>query len=123
MIHIFGDFETLNLIDLDQIIWESESLANVTLLLYSDNVDLVQTETIVNILVELIRIELNEFSETRITADDVWRAIEDGTKEVASRAFCIEEEQPVTVTDGESVVPFEGQRVNYVRMTAKTTVA
>ena len=68
----------------------------------------------VDAMESLIRTELNEPNQTRITSADVLRVLNDGYKEVASRAFCIENEDNDVTISGNRLVSFRGHRVNYV---------
>jgi hypothetical protein len=68
----------------------------------------------VDAMESLIRTELNEPNQTRITSADVLRVLNDGYKEVASRTFCIENEDNDATVSGSRLVSFKGHRVNYV---------
>jgi hypothetical protein len=68
----------------------------------------------VDAMESLIRTELNEPNQTRITSADILRVLNDGYKEVASRAFCIENEDIAATVSGNRLVSFSGHRVNYV---------
>jgi hypothetical protein len=62
----------------------------------------------------IIRQELNERAMERITPNQVLDSINDGYKEVSSRAFCVEHEDLVSTVSGERLVKFSGNRVNKI---------
>lgn len=64
----------------------------------------------------LIRAALNEPSQARITSSDILRTLNDGYKDVALKAFCIEHEDGVLTTIGSRLVPFSGHRVNFIEL-------
>jgi hypothetical protein len=63
----------------------------------------------------LVRSSLNESTEDILTAGDMLNAINDGYKEVTSRAFCIENEENVVTVEGSRDIVHGGSKVNYVR--------
>ncbi len=62
----------------------------------------------------MIRSALNEPSQSRITSAEILRVLNDGQKDVAIKALCIEKEVSVSLQTGQTVVPFDGIRVNFV---------
>ena len=62
----------------------------------------------------LIRTRLMESSAEILTSAIILQTMNDGYKEVASRAFCIEHEDTVTTVMGSRLIPFDGCRVNKV---------
>lgn len=61
-----------------------------------------------------LRSEMNQTSTTILTAANILAAINDGQKEVASRALCKEVEDTVVTDAGSCLVKFSGYRVNQV---------
>lgn len=62
----------------------------------------------------LIRTTLEVPSQSHISSVTILQAINDGYKEVASRAFCIENEDTVALVSGNRQVGFSGHRVNAI---------
>ena len=63
----------------------------------------------------MIRAVLDEPSQARITSTQILHVLNDGLKEVAIKALCIERETEVAIMAGERVIPFDGIKVNFVR--------
>jgi hypothetical protein len=61
-----------------------------------------------------IRSRLKAPVGSAVTAEMLLQAINDGYKDVASRAFCIEHEDTATTVSGSRLVSFNGHRVNFV---------
>lgn len=61
-----------------------------------------------------IRSEMNQTSTVLLTAAEILAAINDGQKEVASRALCKEVEDTVVTDAGSCLVKFSGYRVRQV---------
>ena len=62
----------------------------------------------------LIRTILETPLQAHLSSAAILQAINDGYREVASRALCIEHEQTVHTIVGSRLIPFVGQRVNQV---------
>jgi hypothetical protein len=65
-----------------------------------------------------LRSEMNQSSVVLLTAADVLAALNDGEREVASRALCKEVEDTVVTDAGSCLVKFSGYRVNQVSIVA-----
>jgi len=63
----------------------------------------------------LVRSELREPVENKLTSAEILTALNDGYKDVSSRAFCIENEDTATTVLGDRLVSFDGHRVNNVQ--------
>jgi len=64
----------------------------------------------------LIRTRLNEPSQARITSADILQALNDGQKDVAIKALCIESIDYVTLAEGARIYPFNGIKIKYARV-------
>lgn len=69
----------------------------------------------------LIRSGLNESATTRISSSEILTALNDGCKEVSSRALCIEREEDAFTVSGNSLVKFSGHKVKQVSVVSLDT--
>jgi len=70
----------------------------------------------------LIRTTLDIPSQAHVTSATILQTINDAYKNVASRAFCIENEDTVYTVSGNRLVPFAGHKVTKVVLNGTTTI-
>jgi hypothetical protein len=76
----------------------------------------------VDAMESLIRTTLEIPSQAHMSSATILQVINDGYKDVTSRAFCIENEDTVRMVTGNRIVPFTGHRVNYVESVYTTGI-
>ncbi len=62
----------------------------------------------------LVRTRLNEPSTVMLSSTEILRALNDGQKDVAIKALCIEKEVLVVLDTSQATIPFTGIKINYI---------
>lgn len=68
-----------------------------------------------------VRAKLNEPSQARITSAEILNALNDGYKDVAVKALCVESEVLYTIDESIKVSPVNYLKVMFVRVDATVT--